>query len=104
MDFFSLFKKKQLVLLRCTHCYAEFELAQKPLHFLVQHNSHNSICPVSVLCDSCGSGFLIPVDFTDTAGNQYLYALIKEKINNLPDSHPFFEDYYDLDALSMILS
>ena len=104
MAFFNFFKKKQFVLLRCTHCCAEFELAKKPLCFLLQYNSHNGICPIALSCDFCLPGFLIPVNFTDKNENQYTYATIKEKIKNLPDTHPFFEDFYDLDALALALA
>lgn len=83
MDIFSFFKKKPPVLLRCTECSFEYELSQKEVRLLERQNSFDPVCTVKEECHICHIGFMIPVNYTDCFGKQYIFHEIKPKIKNL---------------------
>jgi hypothetical protein len=93
-------KKKEPVLVRCTECNYEFDLSSREVRLLERQNALDSVCPVKEPCHMCHIGFMIPVNYTDKTGKQYLFCEIKPKIKNLdPDTvmerifdHPDTED------------
>ena len=87
MDIFRFFKKKPPILLRCTHCYYEFDLSLKEVRLIERQNSFDPVCTLKEECHICHIGFMIPVNHTDIFGNKYLFHEIKPKIKNLdPDT------------------
>jgi len=101
MGIFRFFvKEKGPVLLRCTECNYEFDLSVREVRLLARQNVDDPVCPVKEPCHMCHIGFMIPVDYTDKTGKQYLFHEIKPKIRNLdPDTvmerifdHPDTED------------
>lgn len=94
MDIFSLFKKKPPVPLRCTECSFEYELSPREARILEKHNAQDTVCPVREPCHICHTGFMIPVNYTDKKGNQYIFHEIKPKIKNL-DPNTVMERIFD---------
>ncbi len=87
MGFFNLFKNNQQVLLRCTECAYEEELSVREVYLLKKQNRNDSLCPFKEPCHICHIGFMIPVNFTDNHGKQFLFHEIKPHIKNLdPDT------------------
>ncbi len=87
LAFFSFFKKNKPILVRCTHCYDEFELTIREVRLLKEQNKSDSICPIKEECHICHIGYVIPVKYTDKDGKEYNYSEIKPKIKNLdPDT------------------
>lgn len=83
MAFFHFFKKKEPILMRCTHCYYELDYSPKEVRLLERQNSLDPVCTVKEPCHICHIGFMIPVKYTDIYGKQYLFHEIKPKIKNL---------------------
>lgn len=83
MAFFRFFKKENPVLMRCTECNYEYELSTREVRLLEKQNAHDLVCPCKEECHICHIGFMIPVNYTDKHGKQYLYHEIKPKIKNL---------------------
>ncbi len=95
MAIFNLFEKQKPILCRCTHCVYEFELTPKELRLLERQNHNDPVCPVKEPCHICHIGFMIPVNYTNKEGKQFLFHQIKPKIKNLdPDTvmERIFED------------
>lgn len=87
MGIFRFFKKKKSILMRCAHCYDELDLSPREVRLLERQNSLDPVCTVKEECHICHIGFMIPVKYTDSFGNQYLFHEIKPKIKNLdPDT------------------
>ena len=88
MDIFRFFvKKKEPVLLRCTECNYELDLSLREVCLLERQNVDDLVCPVKKPCHICHIGFMVPVNYTDKTGKQYLFHEIKPKIKNLdPDT------------------
>ena len=87
MAFFHFFKKKKPTLLRCTECYYEYDISSEEVCILMKQNKDDSLCPVKEPCHICHIGFMIPVNYTDKQGKQYLFHEIKPHIKNLdPDT------------------
>ena len=87
MAIFSLFRKKKPLLMRCTVCNVEHDLSRREILRLEKQNADDPVCPVKEQCHICHSGFMIPVQYTDKSGKQYLFQKIKPKIKNLdPDT------------------
>lgn len=85
MDIFSVFKKKNPVVLRCTECDDIVEITPKQVRLLKKRIGKNPICPIMHPCAIC-TGALIPVKYSDKKGNVYQYHDIKQKIaNQYPD-------------------
>lgn len=86
--FHFFFKKNKLpVLVRCTHCYYEFDLSPREVRLLETQNADDPVCSVKEECDICHIGFMIPVNYTDKRGKTYLFHEMKPKIKNLnPDT------------------
>ncbi len=84
MDIFRFFKKKkEPILLRCTHCYYELDYSPGEVRLLERQNSLDPVCTVKEPCHICHIGFMIPVKYTDMFGKRYLFHEIKPKIKNL---------------------
>ena len=78
------FKKNKLpVLVRCTHCYYEFDLSPREARLLETQNAGDTVCSVKEECDICHIGFMIPANYTDQHGKTYLFHEVKPKIKNL---------------------
>jgi hypothetical protein len=108
MGIFHFFFKKKLpaapVHLKCTVCEFEYDLSPREVHLLERQNAHDPICPVKEECHICHTGFMIPLNYTNPAGKQFLYHDLKPKIKNLdpdtlleriylhPDSVPLDDD------------
>lgn len=89
MGIFNFFSKKNKlpVLVRCTHCYYEFDLSPREVRLLETKNTGDPVCSVKEECDICHIGFMIPVNYTDKRGKTYLFHEMKPKIKNLnPDT------------------
>lgn len=88
MDIFRFFKPKPPVLLRCTHCYYEFDIPHKEVPLLIKRNKNDTVCPVKEPCHICHIGFMIPVNYTHN-GKLYLFSKIKPKIKNMDPNTVF---------------
>ncbi len=83
MAIFSLFKKKEPVPMKCTKCRYEYDLSPREIRRLEKQNAGDPVCPVKEPCHVCHIGFMIPVQYTDKTGKQYLFHKIKPQIKNL---------------------
>jgi hypothetical protein len=92
--FHFFFKKKEPLLVRCTHCYYEFHLSSREVRLLQTKNASDPVCPFKEECDICHIGFMIPVKYTDKQGKVYLFHEIKPKIKNL-DPNTVIERIFD---------
>lgn len=85
MDIFNVFNKfpKNPVLLKCTNCNFEYHLSPREVRLLEKQNVDDPVCPVKEECDICHIGFMIPDNYTDKNGKQYVFEELKPKIKNL---------------------
>lgn len=104
MDIFRfLFKKSNPIILRCTHCYFDYELSTSELRLLENRNPQNSLCPVLEPCPLCNIGFLIPVKYTGKDGKHYFFYEIKPKIKN-NEQNLVIEPILDIPTMEIIVS
>lgn len=94
MGIFHFFNKKKPLLFRCTECYYEFELSIREVRLLEIKNCHDPVCPPREICHICHTGFMIPVNYSNKSGKQYLFNEIKPKIKKL-DPDKVFENIFE---------
>ncbi|MFQ6084571.1 MAG: hypothetical protein ACE5WD_14625 [Candidatus Aminicenantia bacterium] len=83
----NLFKKQKNILFRCSYCYFEYTLSLTQVRLLERLNHSDPICQPKEPCHICHIGFMIPVNYTNKQGKQFLFHQIKPKIKNLdPDT------------------